>query len=77
MPSLDMLGRVLLIVGGLLVAMGLLFMLGARIPFLGRLPGDIHWQRGNVSCWLPLATSLVLSLLFTVLLNVILRILRR
>ncbi|MHB1293748.1 MAG: DUF2905 family protein [Anaerolineae bacterium] len=77
MPNLDMLGRVLLVVGGLLVVLGLLFLLGARTPFLGRLPGDIHWQRGNVSCSVPLATSLLLSLLLTVLLNVILRILRR
>ena len=56
---------------------GLLLFLGAKIPFLGRLPGDIHIQLGNVSCFFPLATSILLSIILTVVLNLVLRILRK
>jgi len=73
MPGMQELGRLLLIMGGMLLVIGLLLTLGGRIPFLGRLPGDIRIQRGNVSCFIPLATSLLLSVLLTILLNVILR----
>ena len=73
MPGMQELGRLLLIMGGMLLVIGLLLTLGGRIPFLGRLPGDIRIQQGNVSCFIPLATSLLLSVLLTILLNVILR----
>jgi hypothetical protein len=62
--ALVVLGVVLLVVGGGLILAG---MLGGRLPLLGRLPGDIHVQRGNWSFHFPLATSLVLSLLLTLL----------
>jgi Protein of unknown function (DUF2905) len=66
-------GRLLLIVGVLIAAVGLVFMVGARIPFLGRLPGDISFSRGNTHVYFPLATSIVLSLLLTLLLNLFFR----
>jgi len=77
MSGMQELGRLLLLVGGVLLVIGLLLTLGSRIPFLGRLPGDIRIQRDNVSCFLPLATSLLLSILLTVLLNIVLRFWRR
>ena len=66
-------GRLLLIVGVLIAVIGLVFMVGARIPFLGRLPGDISLSRGNTHVYFPLATSIVLSLLLTLLLNLFFR----
>jgi hypothetical protein len=58
-------GKVL-VLGGLIIAgIGLLMMAG--VPF-GRLPGDIVLRRGNASFYFPLATSIVLSLLLTLLL---------
>jgi DUF2905 family protein len=66
-------GRLLLVVGVLIAAVGLVFMVGARIPFLGRLPGDISFSRGNTHLYFPLATSIVLSLLLTLLLNLFFR----
>ena len=66
-------GRLLLIVGVLIAVVGLVFMIGARIPFLGRLPGDISFSRGNTQFYFPLATSIVLSLVLTVLLNLFFR----
>jgi DUF2905 family protein len=61
-------GRTLLVLGGVLVAVGLLLILGARIPGLGRLPGDIVYRRGSFTFYFPLVTSLLLSLLLTAIL---------
>ena len=58
-------GRALVIVGIVIVAVGLLMMMAGRIPWIGRLPGDIHVQRGNWTFYFPLATSLLLSLVLT------------
>ena len=70
MPEL---GRLLVIMGILLAVVGVVFMIGGRIPFLGRLPGDISFSRGNTHVYFPLATSIVLSLLLTLLLNLFFR----
>ncbi len=70
-------GRMLLILGGILVVVGLVLTFAGRIPWLGRLPGDIRIQRDNVTCIVPLATSLLLSLLLTVVLNIVVRLLRK
>ena len=64
------LGRTLLVVGGVLFIVGLLLTFGARIPGLGRLPGDIVFRKGNFTFYFPLVTSLVLSLLLTAILAV-------
>ena len=72
------LGRFLLIVGGGIALVGLLFLLGGRfLPWLGRLPGDIRYQGQNVSCFFPIVTSILLSIILTILLNVILWLIRR
>ena len=57
-------GRVLIILGVVLVAVGLLVSWGAPI---GRLPGDFMVRRGNVSFYFPLATSILISVLLTLL----------
>lgn len=60
-------GRLLMIAGGILFAVGLLLILAGRLPWLGRLPGDIVVQRGPVTFYFPLVSSLILSLVLTVL----------
>ena len=59
------LGKTLILLGAVFVAVGLLLVLGPKIPFLGRLPGDFHFKRGNLELYIPLATSVVLSLLLS------------
>ena len=59
-------GKLLLLIGLAIAGVGLLVMLG--VPF-GRLPGDIAVRRGNFSFYFPLATSIILSLLLTLLFN--------
>ena len=57
-------GKTLVLIGLLIAAVGGLVMLG--VPF-GRLPGDFAIRRGNVSFYVPLATSIVLSIVLTLL----------
>ena len=74
---MEQLGRTLLIMGGLLALVGGLLLIGSKVPFLGHLPGDIRIERGNLSCFFPLATSLLISLLLTIVLNIVLRLLQK
>jgi Protein of unknown function (DUF2905) len=71
--DLGQLGRLLLLGGAALLALGAILLLLGRVVPGGRLPGDIVITRGPVSCFIPLATSLLLSLLLTILLNLWLR----
>ncbi len=58
-------GRVLMVTGGVLFAFGLVVALLGRLGPFGRLPGDFYIQRGNFAVYLPLGTSLLLSLLLS------------
>jgi hypothetical protein len=58
-------GRLLVVIGVVILGLGLLMMAGLPI---GRLPGDISYRRGNTTFYFPLATSIVLSLILTLLL---------
>lgn len=62
------LGRVLIVVGLLIVLIGVVLTLAGRVPWLGRLPGDITIRRDNFTFYFPLATSVLLSLVLTVIL---------
>jgi hypothetical protein len=63
------LGRALMIAGAVLFVGGLLLSLAPRVPWLGRLPGDVVYRRGNFTFYFPLVTSILLSLLLTLLLS--------
>ena len=65
------LGRMTFIAGILLAAVGLLLMLAPRLPYLGRLPGDLVWNRGNVRVYFPITTCILLSLIATLVLTLI------
>jgi hypothetical protein len=65
-------GRVLLVLGILLVVVGGLAVLGVRLPF-GRLPGDIAIEGERGGFYFPIVTMIVVSVVLTVLLNVFLR----
>ena len=58
-------GKIIVVIGLIIVGIGLLMVMG--VPF-GRLPGDITFRRGNFALYFPIATSIVLSLLLTLLL---------
>ena len=67
------LGRLLVILGGLIAVVGLVVMIAGKVPFLGRLPGDIVYRKGGTTFYFPIVTCLVLSLILTL----VLRLLRR
>jgi hypothetical protein len=58
-------GKLLIIVGLVLLAAGLFFTWGGKIPFLGKLPGDIRIERENFSFFFPLTTCILISLLIS------------
>lgn len=65
-------GRLLLVAAVVLGAVGAL-LLGASALGLGRLPGDLSFSRGNTRFYLPLATSIVVSVIATIVLNLLIR----
>ncbi len=68
MPGgIEQIGRFLATTGVLLVVIGVLFMAAGKAPWIGRLPGDILIQRKNFAFYFPLATSVLLSVLLTLL----------
>ena len=74
MPEWTTLGKVLIGIGLGIVALGVLLVVVERIPglgnvfsWLGKLPGDISIKRDNVSFYFPIATSIVLSILLSLL----------
>jgi hypothetical protein len=62
------LGKALVLIGLVVIAVGVVVMLAGRLPWLGRLPGDISIQRGNWTFYFPLGTSIVLSIVLTLVL---------
>ena len=66
--GLSELGRVLLVLGVVLVVVGFVLTLGGKLG-LGRLPGDVSYQKGNFSFHFPIVTSILLSILLTIILN--------
>ncbi|MFN8494202.1 MAG: DUF2905 domain-containing protein [Caldilineaceae bacterium] len=69
-------GRMLMIVGGLLFLVGLVLTFAGRLPGFGHLPGDVAIERSNFRLYAPFGTMILLSILLTVLLNVIARLFR-
>ena len=76
MTDLGTIARLLIAAGLALALIGALILLAGRVPFLGwlgRLPGDFVVRRGPVTIYVPLITSIILSVLLTIALNLFLR----
>ncbi len=67
--GMDSLGKMLILFGVVLALLGGLLLVAGKIPFLGRLPGDIVIRRENWSVYFPLTTSILISILLTLLLS--------
>jgi hypothetical protein len=61
-------GRALMLVGGLVFALGAVLTLAGRLPWFGRLPGDILVERGPVTFYFPIVTCVIISVVLSVLL---------
>ncbi|MDI6889981.1 MAG: DUF2905 domain-containing protein [Thermodesulfovibrionales bacterium] len=65
--GIQYIGKFLILLGIVIAAVGGLFLLSGKIPWLGRLPGDILIQKKNFTFYFPLATCILLSIILTLL----------
>lgn len=77
MNGLEPMAKLLVGMGLALVLLGGLVWLLSRTGFLGQLPGDIRIEQDGFTCLIPLASSIILSLVLTIALNIIVRIINR
>jgi hypothetical protein len=70
---MQIMGKFLILIGILLIIMGIFFIIGNKIPYIGKLPGDITYKKDNFTFYFPLATCIILSLILTLILNLIFR----
>jgi hypothetical protein len=69
--------KLLIVAGGALILTGVVLWLLSKAGFTGSLPGDIRIQGANFSCFIPIASMILLSVVLTVVLNIILRIMNK
>ena len=60
------LGKVLIILGAVIVGIGVLLVVGDKIPWIGKLPGDIIIRKEKITFYFPIVTCLILSILLTI-----------
>jgi hypothetical protein len=75
--NFDDLGKWIVLAGIALIFVGGLMWLLGRIPFFGNLPGDIRIQTQNVSCFIPIVSMIIISVVATIILNIIIRIVNK
>lgn len=61
-------GKSLILIGIVIVIFGLILTFGQRIPYIGRLPGDIYYKKDNFVFYFPLATSIIVSIILSLVL---------
>jgi hypothetical protein len=71
--AVESLGRMILYIGVILVLIGGFFILVAKVPWFGRLPGDIVYRREGITVFIPITTMILVSLILTLLMNIVWR----
>ncbi len=67
MPSM---GKMLIVIGVILIVLGLAYTYGPRIPWLGKLPGDISIKRDNFTFYFPIVTSIIISIILSIIFSI-------
>jgi len=70
---MSMLGKILILFGIVFILLGIFLIFFQRIPYLGKLPGDIIIRRGNTVIFFPIVTCILLSIIFSLILNIFFR----
>ena len=70
---MNMLGKILIFFGIVFISLGIFLIFFQRIPYLGKLPGDIIIRRGNTVIFFPIVTCILLSIIFSLILNIFFR----
>ena len=73
---IHLLGRLLILFGVVLLIVGVIVLGAGKVPFLGRLPGDLVLHKNGLTVFLPIVTMLTISLVLTLLLNLFFRLFR-
>ncbi len=66
-------GKILMLIGIIIFFLGAFLIFAGKIPYIGRLPGDIYIKRENFTFYFPLATGILLSIVLTIILNLLVR----
>ena len=69
--AIESLGKFLITIGIIAIVLGAVFVMFGKVPWIGRLPGDIILRRGKVTFYFPIVTMLLLSIILTILFNLI------
>jgi hypothetical protein len=69
MVGLGPLGKMLILLGVFIILIGFLFLIGEKIPWIGRLPGDIIIRKKNFTLYFPIVTSILISIILTLFLT--------
>ncbi len=67
------LAKIIIMIGVVLVLIGVVILFIQKVPFLGKLPGDILIKRGNFTFYFPLATGIIISIIVSLILYIISR----
>jgi hypothetical protein len=67
MPAI---GKILIAAGVILIIVGLAYLFADKIPFLGKLPGDIYVKKEGFSFYFPITTSIIISIILTILFSI-------
>ena len=67
MPAI---GKMFIILGIILIVVGFTFMFGDKIPYIGKLPGDIYIKKERFSFYFPITTSIIISIILTILFSI-------
>ena len=70
-------GKILIIVGCIIVILGLLLVFHPHIPYFGKLPGDITIKKNSFTLFFPVVSFLLISIILTIVINIIMRILNK
>ena len=73
MTPFNGLGKLLIVLGGILIVIGAAIVLGGKLPWPGRLPGDIYIERRNFTFFFPITTSILISVIFSLVLYILSR----
>lgn len=67
------LGKIVIAAGVVVTVVGVLMLLAPKLPFIGKLPGDFYFKRDGVSFYFPLATSIIVSVILSLVISFLFR----
>lgn len=71
--ALEGLGRILIYIGIILVMLGGFLLLLSRLPWFGKLPGDISINKEGLTIYIPITTMILVSIVLTIIMNIVFR----